>query len=110
MKKVIIIAMVCSICLATSACSGQTTESTETASSTTQNVIETTISTEKPTEPPTETIEYTAIELADKSLDSAILFGVSFSIADLAGKNSAIDPNAIACYNEVVLNKMKESN
>ncbi|MBQ1388453.1 MAG: nicotinate (nicotinamide) nucleotide adenylyltransferase [Clostridia bacterium] len=49
-------------------------------------------------------------ELADKSLDSAILFGVSFSIADLAGKNSAIDPNAIACYNEVVLNKMKESN
>lgn len=69
MKKVLIIAMVCSICLATSACSGQTTESTETASSTTQNVIETTISTEKPTEPPTETIEYTAIELADKSLN-----------------------------------------
>ena len=73
MKKVMIIALVCSICLATSACSAQTTESTGTASSTTQNVIETTKATEKPTEkptePPTETIEYTAIELAGKSIN-----------------------------------------
>ena len=48
-------------------------------------------------------------ELADKSLDAAMLFGLSFSIADLAGKNSAIDPNALACYNEVVLKKIKEN-
>ena len=69
MKKALIIAMVCSICLATSACSGQNTEPTETAASTTQNDIETTKPTEKPTEPPTENVGYTAIELADKSLN-----------------------------------------
>ena len=69
MKKALIIAMVCSICLATSACSGQNTEPTETAASTTQNDIETTKPTEKPTEPPTENVGYTAIELAGKSLN-----------------------------------------
>ena len=94
MKKALIIAMVCSICLATSACSGQNTEPTETASSTIQNVTEKAVeattkiekptdeSTGKPTEEPTEAStvietepekhEYTAVELADKSLSEII--------------------------------------
>ncbi len=46
-------------------------------------------------------------ELADKSLESAMIYGLSFSIAELAEKNTAIDPNAVACYNEVVLNNRR---
>ena len=41
--------------------------------------------------------------LADKSLEEAMAFGLSFSISDLAKRRLAIDPNSIACYNEVVL-------
>ena len=41
--------------------------------------------------------------LANKSLEEAMRYGLAFSISDLALKNAAIDPNAIACYNEVVL-------
>lgn len=103
MKKALIIAMVCSICLATSACSGQNTEPTETASSTIQNVTEKAVeattkiekptdeSTGKPTEEPTEAStvietepekhEYTAVELADKSLSEIIeIMGGDFDV------------------------------
>ncbi len=41
--------------------------------------------------------------LADKSLEEAMAFGLSFSISDLAKRRLAIDPNSLACYNEVVL-------
>ena len=41
--------------------------------------------------------------LTAKSLEEAMRYGLSFSISDLAQKNAAIDPNAVACYNEIVL-------
>ncbi len=41
--------------------------------------------------------------LSNKSLEEAMRYGLSFSISDLASKCAAIDPNALACYNEVVL-------
>lgn len=41
--------------------------------------------------------------LTEKSLEEAMRYGLSFSISELALKNAAIDPNAVACYNEVVL-------
>ena len=91
MKKALIIAMVCSICLATSACSGQNTEPTETASSTIQNVtekaVEATTQTEKKNEPLTvnetelEKHEYSALELTDKSLSEIIeIMGGDFDV------------------------------
>ena len=42
-------------------------------------------------------------QLAEKSLEEAMRFGLAFSIGDLAQKNSAIDPNAVSCYNEIVM-------
>lgn len=45
--------------------------------------------------------------LADKSLDEAMAYGLSFSISDLSKKHFAIDPNSIMCYNEVVLQTNK---
>lgn len=47
-------------------------------------------------------------QLADKSLEDAMEFGLSFSITDLVERKLAIDPNSIMCYNEVVMRK-KES-
>ena len=47
--------------------------------------------------------------LCNKSLEAAMLYGLSFSISDLALKNSAIDPNAVACYNEVVLRLLQKT-
>ena len=41
--------------------------------------------------------------LSNKSLEEAMAFGLSFSISDLAKRRLAIDPNSLACYNEVVL-------
>ncbi|MDE7389877.1 MAG: nicotinate-nucleotide adenylyltransferase [Lachnospiraceae bacterium] len=41
--------------------------------------------------------------LADRSLEEAMAFGLSFSIADLAQRSLAIDPNTVLCYNEVIL-------
>lgn len=41
--------------------------------------------------------------LADKSLEEAMAFGLSFSLSDLAQRRLAIDPNTLSCYNEVVL-------
>lgn len=45
--------------------------------------------------------------LSNKSLEEAMIYGLSFSIAELAQKSALIDPNALACYNEVVLQTMK---
>lgn len=44
-------------------------------------------------------------QLADKSLEDAMEFGLSFSITDLVERKLAIDPNSIMCYNEVVMRK-----
>lgn len=45
--------------------------------------------------------------LADKSLEEAMAYGLSFSVSDLAKRRLAIDPNSLACYNEVVLSTNK---
>jgi len=42
---------------------------------------------------------------AEKGLEEAMLFGTSFSIKDLLGRNLTVDPNTVALYNELVLNK-----
>lgn len=47
--------------------------------------------------------------LCNKSLEEAMRYGLSFSISELAMKNAAIDPNAVACYNEVVLQLAAQS-
>ena len=49
-------------------------------------------------------------ELSNKSLEEAMAFGLSFSVADLAKRRLAIDPNSLACYNEVVLKTSKNYN
>ena len=41
---------------------------------------------------------------AKKSLEDAMLYGVSFTIKDLSEKQCAIDMNTLALYNELVLN------
>lgn len=41
--------------------------------------------------------------LANRRLEEAMRYGLSFSISELALKNAAIDPHALECYNEVVL-------
>ena len=48
--------------------------------------------------------------LSEKSLEEAMAFGLSFSVADLAKRRLAIDPNSLACYNEVVLKTSKSYN
>ncbi|MBQ2604631.1 MAG: nicotinate-nucleotide adenylyltransferase [Acutalibacteraceae bacterium] len=52
--------------------------------------------------------------LANQSLEDAMTYGLSFSISDLAKRRLAIDPNSLACYNEMVLkaaaNNKKTSN
>lgn len=48
-------------------------------------------------------------EKAGRSLDEAIIFGLSFSIKDLAQRNLAIDINQINAYNQLVLSKEKGS-
>lgn len=47
-------------------------------------------------------------ELADKSLEEAMAYGLSFSIADLSQRRLAIDPNTIMCYNETVMGLSRE--
>ncbi len=48
--------------------------------------------------------------LANKSLEEAMEYGLSFSIADLAKRKLAIDPNSLACYNEIVLKALASKN
>ncbi|MBQ7543194.1 MAG: nicotinate (nicotinamide) nucleotide adenylyltransferase [Clostridia bacterium] len=42
--------------------------------------------------------------LASESLESAMLFGLSFTISELAKSEQPIHPDSVACYNEIVLN------
>lgn len=42
---------------------------------------------------------------AKKSLEEAMLYGVSFTIKDLSEKQCAIDMNTIALYDELIVNK-----
>ncbi|HIR03115.1 MAG TPA: bis(5'-nucleosyl)-tetraphosphatase (symmetrical) YqeK [Candidatus Scatovicinus merdipullorum] len=46
-------------------------------------------------------------EKAERSLEEAMLFGLSFSIADLARRALAIDPNALAAYNQILTENKK---
>ena len=41
--------------------------------------------------------------LAAESLEDAMLFGLSFTIADLAQKEQIIHPDSVACYNEICI-------
>lgn len=42
---------------------------------------------------------------AKKSLEDAMLYGVSFTIKDLSEKQCAIDMNTLALYNELIIDK-----
>lgn len=46
-------------------------------------------------------------EKAERSLEEAMLYGLTFSITDLVNRGLAIDPNQLALYNELVMNKIK---
>ena len=93
MKRIIMIALLCTICLTVTACSGNkasftvstdnpTTQSTTAASTEKVTEMATEIVTEKPTDAVTESpneietepevVEYTAVELAGKSLNEII--------------------------------------
>ena len=53
--------------------------------------------------------EYDGVErmrrLAESSLEEAMLFGLSFTISDLAQKEQIIHPDSVDCYNEICLKK-----
>lgn len=44
--------------------------------------------------------------LAEQSLEDAMLFGLEFTIINLAGKGGLIHPDSIGCYNEIMINKI----
>ena len=48
--------------------------------------------------------------LAKKSLEEAMLFGLSFTIGDLARKGQLIHPDSVACYNEICLELKQKGN
>lgn len=54
--------------------------------------------------------DYDGVELmrqkSNESLEEAMLFGLSFSISDLAGRCLTIDPNTLAAYNQILLNRI----
>ncbi len=39
-----------------------------------------------------------------KSLEEAMYFGLSFTLSDLIKRERTIEPNAVACYNDIILN------
>lgn len=43
-------------------------------------------------------------EKADRSLEEAMHFGLSFTVCDLINRRRVIDPNAVECYNDITLN------
>ena len=45
---------------------------------------------------------------AKKSLEDAMLYGVSFTIKDLSERQCAIDMNTLALYNELIINKNRK--
>lgn len=122
MKRIIMIAVLCTICLTVTACSGNkasstdstdnpTTQSATTAS--TEKVIEkpTEIVTEKPTDAVTESpteietepevVEYTAVELAGKSLNEIIdIMGGDYEANHLQLSNAFSSSGCPYIYNE----------
>lgn len=56
--------------------------------------------------------DYDGVEImrrkSGESLEEAMLFGLSFSIADLAKRDLAIDPNTLAAYNQIVLSRLQK--
>jgi nicotinate-nucleotide adenylyltransferase len=42
-------------------------------------------------------------EKSERSLEEAMLFGLQFTLQDLSGRMLTIHPNALACYNELIL-------
>lgn len=54
--------------------------------------------------------DYDGVELmrkkSNESLEEAMLFGLSFSISDLAKRCLTIDPNTLAAYNQILLNRI----
>lgn len=53
--------------------------------------------------------DYNGVEImrtkAERSLEEAMLYGISFSIQDLTSRQCAIDDNTLALYNELIINK-----
>lgn len=47
--------------------------------------------------------------LAKQSMEETMLYTLDYSIRELLARKRAIHPDSIACYNETVLNKEKES-
>ncbi|MCD8026302.1 MAG: bis(5'-nucleosyl)-tetraphosphatase (symmetrical) YqeK [Clostridiales bacterium] len=45
-------------------------------------------------------------KLAEKSLEEAMLFGLKFTLKDLSKREMTIHPDALACYNEIVMLKI----
>ena len=41
---------------------------------------------------------------ADKALENAMLYGLQFTLKDLSKRAMIIPPDALACYNEIVIN------
>ena len=56
--------------------------------------------------------EYNGVErmrhLAESSLEEAMLFGLSFTISDLAQKEQIIHPDSVDCYNEICMELHKK--
>lgn len=43
-------------------------------------------------------------EKSRRSLEEAMHFGLSFTLVDLVKRGRAIDPNAVECYNDIIIN------
>lgn len=122
MKRIIMIALLCTICLTVTACSGNkasftvstdnpTTQSTTAASTKKVTEMATEIVTEKPTDAVTESpteietepevVEYTAVELAGKSLNEIIdIMGGDYEANHLQLSNAFSSDGCPYIYNE----------
>lgn len=122
MKRIIMIALLCTICLTVTACSGNkasftvstdnpTTQSTTSASTEKVTEMATEIVTEKPTDAVTESpteietepevVEYTAVELAGKSLNEIIdTMGGDYEANHLQLSNAFSSDGCPYIYNE----------
>lgn len=122
MKRIIMIALLCTICLTVTACSGNkasftvstdnpTTQSTTAASTEKVTEMATEIVTEKPTDAVTESpneietepevVEYTAVELAGKSLNEIIdIMGGNYEANHLQLSNAFSSDGCPYIYNE----------
>ena len=122
MKRIVMIAVLCTICLTVTACSGNkasftvstdnpTTQSTTAASTEKVTEMATEIVTEKPTDAVTESpteietepevVEYTAVELAGKSLNEIIdIMGGDYEANHLQLSNAFSSDGCPYIYNE----------